>query len=204
MKQFLHVGCGAADKTRTTPEFGRDEWHEVRLDINPAARPDVVGSMTDMGEVPSGSMDAVYSSHNIEHLFPHEVPLALAEFRRVLRDDGYVVITCPDLQSTCELIVQDRLTEPAYTSPAGPIAPLDILYGHRAQIAAGNAYMAHRCGFTRRVLAGTLQSAGFAGVLAVALPRQFALWALATKATMTEPDLRALADRHFPVRVAAA
>ena len=201
MKQFLHVGCGAADQSRTTPEFRRDTWREVRLDINPAARPDVVGSMTNMADVRTGSMDAVYSSHNIEHLFPHEVPLALAEFRRVLSDDGYAVITCPDLQSTCELIVQDRLIEPAYQSPAGPIAPLDILYGHRAQIAAGNAYMAHRCGFTRRVLAGTLQSAGFAGVIAVAIPQQFALWALATKLSLDEPALRALAALHFPVKL---
>lgn len=201
MQQFLHVGCGAADQSRTTPEFRRDSWREVRLDINPAARPDVVGSMTDMAEVATGSMDAVYSSHNIEHLFPHEVPVALAEFRRVLRDDGYVVITCPDLQSTAALIAQDRLTEPAYTSPAGPIAPLDILYGHRAQIAAGNTYMAHRCGFTKKVLIATLQSAGFVGAIAVAVPQQFALWALASKATLSEADLRALAELHFPVKV---
>lgn len=201
MKQFLHVGCGAADQSRTTPEFRQDSWREVRLDINPDARPDVVGSMTDMAEVTSGSMHAVYSSHNIEHLFPHEVPLALAEFRRVLTDDGYAVITCPDLQSVCALIAQDRLTEPAYTSPAGPIAPLDIVYGHRAQIAAGNAYMAHRCGFTKKVLMATLQAAGFAGVIAVAVPQQFALWALASKASLTEAELRALAGRHFPVAV---
>lgn len=198
MKQFLHVGCGAADKSRTTPEFRGAGWAEVRLDINPAAHPDVVGSMTDMAAVASGSMDAVYSSHNIEHLFPHEVPLALAEFRRVLTDEGYAVITCPDLQSTCALIADDRLTEPAYTSPAGPIAPLDILYGHRAQIAAGNVYMAHRCGFTRKVLAATLQAAGFAGVMVVALPQQFALWAVACKSAVSEADIRALAGRHFP------
>jgi hypothetical protein len=83
--------------------------------------------------------------------------VALAEFRRVLADDGFAVITCPDLQSVCELVAQDRLTEPAYTAPAGPIAPLDILYGHRAAMARGNLYMAHRCGFTSRVLAATLR-----------------------------------------------
>jgi hypothetical protein len=46
----------------------------------------------------------------------------------------------------------------AYTAPAGPIAPLDILYGHRASMARGNLFMAHRCGFTQKVLTGTLQA----------------------------------------------
>ncbi|MDO8705893.1 MAG: methyltransferase domain-containing protein [Sulfuricaulis sp.] len=62
--------------------------------------------MTDMSAVATGSVDAVYSSHNIEHLYPHEVPVALAEFRRVLRGDGLLVIACPDLQSVCALVAE--------------------------------------------------------------------------------------------------
>jgi predicted SAM-dependent methyltransferase len=38
-------------------------------------------------------MDALYSSHNIEHVFAHEVVPTLKEFRRVLKPDGFVVIT---------------------------------------------------------------------------------------------------------------
>ncbi len=60
--------------------------------------PDVLGTMTNMSAVATGSVDAVVSSHNIEHLYPHEVPLALAEFVRVLKPDGRVLITCPDMQ----------------------------------------------------------------------------------------------------------
>ena len=156
-RRLLHVGCGPKRKNATTRGFHSPLWAETRLDIDPSVQPDVVGTMTDMAAVASGVMDAVFSSHNIEHLYPHEVPVALAEFRRVLADDGFAVITCPDLQSVCELVAQDRLTEPAYTAPAGPIAPLDILYGHRAAMARGNLYMAHRCGFTSRVLAATLR-----------------------------------------------
>ena len=103
---------------------------------------------------------------DIKHLYPHEVPLALAEFKRVLKPDGFVVITCPDLQSVCALIAEDKLTDPAYTSPAGPSAPLDILYGHRPAMARGNLYMAHRCGFTQKVLIGTLRASGFVAVAA--------------------------------------
>lgn len=198
MKTFLHVGCGPKHKNQTTRGFNQADWNECRLDIDAKVSPDVVGTMTDMSSVASASVQAVFSSHNIEHLYPHEVPQALSEFLRVLSDDGFVVITCPDLQSVCKLVAEDKLTEPAYVSPAGPIAPIDILYGHRPPMARGNLFMSHRCGFTRRVLTSTLQAAGFKSVAALARPQHFDLWALATKNEISESSLRLLASEHFP------
>ena len=198
LRSFLHVGCGQKRKDRTTRAFDTPQWREVRLDIDAAVQPDLVGTMTDMSAVASGSMQAIFSSHNIEHLYPHEVPIALREFLRVLDDDGFAVITCPDLQAVCALVAQDKLMEAAYQSPAGPIAPLDMLFGHRAALARGNLYMAHRCGFTRRVLEGTLKSCGFRAVASLARPNQFELWAVASKGARTEPQMRELAAQHFP------
>lgn len=199
MRTFLHVGCGSSYKDQTTQSFNTPDWKEVRLDINEAVKPDIVGTMLDMSAVADASVDAIFSSHNIEHLYPHEVSLALAEFLRVLKQDGFLVITCPDLQSVCALIAEDKLTETAYLSPAGPIAPVDILYGHRAQLAEGNLYMAHRCGFTETVMSGTLQAAGFAGVATTRrIAPFFDLWAVATKSPRTDAELRALALDHFP------
>jgi len=74
MKKFLHVGCGFKQKAQTTRGFNTPEWAEIRLDIDGSVVPDVIGSMTDMKAIADGSMDAVFSSHNIEHLYPHEVP----------------------------------------------------------------------------------------------------------------------------------
>ena len=199
MKSFLHVGCGPKRKDQTTRGFNSADWQELRLDIDQSVAPDIVGTMTDMSAVADASVDALFSSHNIEHLYPHEVPVALAEFKRVLRPDGFVVITCPDLQSVCALVAQDKLADPAYISPAGPIAPLDILYGHRPSMARGNLYMAHRCGFTQKVLTGTLQAAGFTTVAARRREHPYYdLWALATVAPMAEAELRQLAAGHFP------
>lgn len=198
MKTFLHVGCGPKHKDQTTRGFNSPEWHELRLDIDESVSPDIVGTMLDMSAVPDASVDALYSSHNIEHLYPHEVPVALAEFKRVLKPAGFFVVTCPDLQSVCALIAQDKLTEAAYSSPAGPIAPLDILYGHRPAMAQGNLYMAHRCGFTKKVLTATLQSCGFKSVAAMARPSFFDLWALASKSERTEEQLIELVQLHFP------
>lgn len=204
MKTFLHVGCGPVyiDPETHLPKrprgFDLNNWNELRLDINPDVKPDVVGTMTDMSAVPSGSVDAIFSSHNIEHLYPHEVPIALAEFKRVLRTDGFVVITCPDLQSVCALVAQGKLTEPAYISPAGPIAPLDILYGHRPPMSQGNLYMSHRCGFTLNVLLGTLESAGFLKVAGNCRPNYFDLWALACVSNVGNEQLLNLARQFLP------
>lgn len=198
MPTFLHVGCGPKHKDRTTRGFNTAEWTELRLDIDQTVDPDIVGTMTDMSAVADASVDAIFSSHNIEHLYPHEVPLALKEFLRVLKPDGFAVITCPDLQSVCALVAEDKLTEPAYTSPAGPITPLDILYGHRPPMARGNLYMAHRCGFTKKVLSATLQAAGFQAVGARARPQVFDLWSLASKSPRSEAEMRTLIAEHFP------
>jgi len=198
MPTFLHVGCGPKRKDRTTRGFNTPEWTEIRLDIDASVRPDVVGTMTDMSVVPDESVDAVFSSHNIEHLYPHEVPIALAEFRRVLRPEGAVVMTCPDLQTVCALVADNKLLEPAYQSGAGPISPLDILYGHRAAMEQGNLFMAHRTGFTRDTLAQEMRQAGFGTVFVRRRPQFLDLWTVATKSVTTAEHVQALAAAHVP------
>lgn len=197
-RSLLHVGCGPKTLAQTTRGFADGSWSEVRLDIDPAVRPDIVGSMTDMSRVPSGSVNAIYSSHNIEHLYPHDVPVALGEFVRVLTDDGFCVVTCPDLRSVARLVAEDRLLQPAYQSPAGPITPLDILYGHRASMARGSLYMAHRCGFTEKVLRATLAACGFRSVASLTRPGFFDLWAVASRRALPGRDLQELALPHLP------
>lgn len=198
-KLLLHVGCGHKRIQQTTREFNNGSWKEIRLDIDTAVSPDIIGTMTDLSKVADRSVDAIFSSHNIEHLYPHEVALALNEFHRVLKEDGFCIITCPDLKSVCQIIAQDKLTDTLYQSPAGPIAPIDILYGHRGMMANGNLYMAHRSGFTEKVLRGTLLSHGFKSVVTRARESAFDLWALAYKDAIEDQDaLKATARLHFP------
>jgi len=195
MKTFLHVGCGLKNKVNTTTAFAH--WNEIRFDIDESVKPDLIGTMTNMSSVPSESVDAVFSSHNIEHLYPHEVPIALSEFQRVLKYDGFAVITCPDLQSVCALVAEDKLTEPAYTLDR-PFTPLDIIFGDRLQLLNGNLFMAHRCGFTQKVLSETIKSAGFKNVATTKRGAPyFDLWAIACKEALSEEALLLLAQTHF-------
>jgi len=198
MKTFLHVGCGNNTKEAAGAGFQNDNWKEIRFDINPDVKPDILGTMTDMSAVADNSIDAIFSSHNIEHLYPHEVPLALAEFKRILNDDGFALITCPDLQSVARLVAEDKLTDPAYHSPAGPITPLDMLYGLRSSMANGNLFMAHRCGFTKQVLGETIHQCGFNQVIVRQYEQSFALWALALVSPLNDAELKATAQRYFP------
>jgi ubiquinone/menaquinone biosynthesis C-methylase UbiE len=151
-----------------------------------------------MSLVASDSFDAVFSSHNIEHIFPHEVPLALAEFYRVLKPNGIVVITCPDLQVVCEAVAQDKLLEPLYQSPAGPISPIDILYGHRGYIEQGNHFMAHKCGFTYRALGEAFLSSGFKEIYGGRRPANFDLWLVAFKADTSLEEAEETAAKFLP------
>ena len=62
MGRLLHVGCGPKRKAQTTSAFNTPAWDELRLDIDPAVSPDIIGTMTDMSGVDDGSVDAIFSS----------------------------------------------------------------------------------------------------------------------------------------------
>jgi len=140
-------------------------WEEVRFDIDPEVKPDVEGSILDLGAAfEPQSFDAVWSSHVLEHLYAHEVFPTLRQFHRVLKADGFALIMTPDLETVAHFIVEHGIAAIAYNSPAGPIRPLDMLYGHSRAIEDGHHYMAHRTGFTAERLGNLLLMAGFATV----------------------------------------
>jgi tetratricopeptide (TPR) repeat protein len=186
----LHVGCGTYGREKLPSVFRHTGWREIRLDIDPDVAPDFVASITDMKVISDGVVDAVYSSHNIEHLYPHDVSPALKEMYRVLKPSGFALIKLPDLQEVARHIAEGKLEDPLYISPMGPIAPLDILFGHRPSLASGNAFMAHRTGFTSGTLATALIKAGFASVM---VQRDATAFALAAVAFRSRPDREQLA-----------
>src|SRR5262245_24710460 len=99
-KRVLNAGSGPQSARRLHAAFDQTLWDEIRLDIDPRTNPDIVSSVLDMrSRVESRGVDAIWCSHILEHLYAHEVPVALAEFQRVLKPDGFALITCPDLET---------------------------------------------------------------------------------------------------------
>ncbi len=188
----LNIGSGPRTSRTLAACFRRPGWRELRLDIDPEVDPDVVGSPVDMRpHFADGSLDAIWSSHNLEHLYEHEVPLALGEFRRVLRPDGFAVVTCPDLQAVAESLLAIGLDAKAYDAPIGPIRVHDMIFGHGPSVARGNGFMAHRCGFTQASLGALATAAGFREVR-VGRGRAYDLWALLPMPDCAEDRLRDL------------
>jgi SAM-dependent methyltransferase len=153
--RFLHIGCGPMHEgTDSLPSWAKG-CIETRLDIDPNARPDIVASMVDLGNI--GVFDIVYSCHALEHLYPHEVPIALSEQYRVLRDGGGVMCIVPDLEGV------EATEEPIYNSISGPICGLDMIYG-KASFIQNSIYMAHHSGFVSSTIKKALEEAGFVKV----------------------------------------
>lgn len=118
--------------------------------------PDIICSITDVMPIATGSVDAVWSWHNLEHLQRRDVPLALREFFTVLKPRDLLLLELPRLRQVAQLAVENRLEDRAYNSSSGPITPLDMIFGHSASLARGNSFMAHRTGFTARHCKGYL------------------------------------------------
>lgn len=152
----LHVGCGS---TQVPAWFGA--CRETRLDADERCKPDIVATMTELGDI--GPYDVVYCSHALEHIPPVDVMKALAEFRRVLRPNGLVMVFVPDLEDIRPTF------ETVYESSMGPITGHDMYYGH-VTASETNPFMRHLTGFVKETLAGALTQSGFKRVKSERFP----------------------------------
>ena len=199
MKTLLNVGSGPRESSATIlSTFRSQDWKEVRLDIEPLVEPEVLTSMLDMSVIPNESVDAIYSSHSIEYLYPSELAVAFKEFLRVLKPQGFAVFICPDLQAAAQMIAEDRMMDEAYSAPIGPVVPFDMFYSHRLLTGRDKPYMSRHCGFTLSVLLATLKEHGFPSF--AGLRSNYNLWVLAMKNLIPNDALMELAEEVFEQR----
>lgn len=144
MRTVLIAGCG--EEGRQWTEQG---WSVVRLDIDPRTEPDIVGTMAELGDI--GPFDAVVCNNALEHLYPHEVVKALAEFHRVLKSGGHAVIQVPDLEDV-------KASEDVI--PEIGMSGLHLMYGDPTLLEE-HPYMAHHSGFVESTLRRVMDLAGF-------------------------------------------
>jgi SAM-dependent methyltransferase len=161
----LLVNLGAGPKGSTWMPGMFKDWRELRVDVDPRVEPDIVAEITDLSSIETGSVDGVWASHCIEHLYLFEVRKALGEAHRILADDGFFCMIVPDLQLLAEFITKDKLHDVIYESPAGPVTAHDVLFGYGPYLQRGISSMAHKCGFTPTLLLNKLQEVPFAEIV---------------------------------------
>jgi|SRR5579863_2140460 len=162
-KLLINLGSGAKGMTRLPAMFA--DWRELRVDVDAKMAPDILADITDLSSIETGSVDAVWSAHCLEHLFLYQVGKAIAEVYRILADGGFYCLIVPDLQAVAVYLANDRLHEVVYESPAGPVIAHDMLFGFGPHLAQGRSSMAHKCGFTPSLLAQKLQESPFAEIV---------------------------------------
>lgn len=203
--KFLHIGCGPKRKDSTTKVFNSDDWDEITLDIDESVGPDIIGTMTDLSMIKNNSFDAIYSSHNIEHLFLHDALTAVKEFHRVLKKNGYIMIVCPDLISACEAIVDKGPLEPLYyirnkdgvRSKDLWVSGIDILYGWRPAINKEKNFMAHKFGYSEKSLTLLFSQNGFKSIVSTTRKSHFDINLLAFKGEVGSEEAKGLLRNHL-------
>ena len=154
-KIVLNVGCGKSPLSDQTLYF--NDWKEIRVDAFENDTADIISTILDLKEIESESVDAVWASHIIEHCYFHELPGVFNSIIRVLKSDGFAVITVPDLVSISDKI-KTGLLDAVYHSPEGPISAIDMIYGSRYHIEKYGIGMAHKTGFTEKSISQILSS----------------------------------------------
>lgn len=155
--KVLHIGCG----TSPVHELFRG-WEEIRMDLNPDCKPDILGPMTDI-PLEDGAVDAIWTSHTLEHVYLHEGLQAIREFRRVLKPEGQAWVVVPNLRACLEAIAKGSLYDTLYDTSGGAVSAIDMLYGHQGWIAKDDKpyRWAHRMGYVKETLAQALHEGGF-------------------------------------------
>lgn len=94
----LHLGCGPnilEGYINVEGEYMKDH-PEIALH-----------DLTEILPISNDTIDEILSVHVIEHIMPHDVPLMLQDWLRVLRPGGKVAIEWPDLYKMCKFLVED-------------------------------------------------------------------------------------------------
>ena len=164
MKKVLNVG-GGSKSIALPPQYAAFE--HLLLDIDPKGEPDIVCDARLLSGLPAAQFGAVYCAHNLEHYYRHDVPRVLAGILHVMKDGGFVQIRVPDLTELMRVTVSQGLDvdDVLYTSPAGPVMVLDVLYGHSPTIErSGEEFFAHKTGFTQKSLSDAVARGGFSSM----------------------------------------
>ncbi|MFA6063881.1 MAG: methyltransferase domain-containing protein [Gallionella sp.] len=142
----INVGCGK----RTDPDW----WNcDVQQDPDASQPLDAICDARSI-PLPNECADVVQAIHLFEHLYRWEIDSALAEWRRLLKPKGTLILELPNLVKCCQNYLSGRVRggkEPDQLSRWG-------IYGDPR---TGNHWMNHRWGYSPAELIDILHARGF-------------------------------------------
>lgn len=121
------------------------------FNIQPGSDVDFVGNAEDLSQFESGSIHRIYASHILEHFnYQTELPTVLKEWHRVLKPEGSLMISVPNLPVLCRLYLSEGLT------PDQRFHIMRMMFGGQV-----DAYDFHKVGLSWEHLGGLLSAVGF-------------------------------------------
>jgi predicted SAM-dependent methyltransferase len=132
----------------------------TNVDLLPGPNVDVVAS-ADKLPFKDGEVDEILAEHLIEHLTFFQFNKAMAEWHRVLRPGGTLVIECPDLLGLCQQFVEAN-EYGRYNTFKGYWPIIAHFYGHqRGKNEAEEMSQVHKSGYTSEHLIEVLEGIGY-------------------------------------------
>jgi predicted SAM-dependent methyltransferase len=92
----IRLHLGSADKH--IPGF-------LNIDIRPDVQPDYVADVKDLSMFGANTVEEIYYCHGLEHLKYVEVQPALREWKRVLKPNGVLRLSVPDMRKLAYMYV---------------------------------------------------------------------------------------------------
>ncbi len=147
----INVGCGRQVL---------DGWTNVDVQRSRKAPrdPEVFASALQI-PLPDGCADEVMAIHLFEHFYRWETPKALAEWRRLLKPGGLLVLEMPDVKKCARNLI--RLIDGEDVKSIDSLA-MHGLYGDPGD---EDPYMGHKWGWTPKTLRKLLKGSGFAEIV---------------------------------------
>lgn len=143
----LNLGCG----NHLLPGY-------LNIDVVPeraGIQPDLSCDIRNLSVLPEDYAEEILAVHVVEHFWRWEIEAILAEWIRVLRPGGKLILECPNLLTACETLLKD----PERAARPGPEGQRSmwVFYGDPGW---KDPLMGHRWGYTPKSLMDLLTHLG--------------------------------------------
>ncbi len=160
-KIVASLGYSSAAIGRAHQNFMATAWHELRIDPDENMQADITSQPYHLPMIADASLDGVFIGHTLHRYNFIDAEHVLKEAFRILKDEGTLIATVPDLQLASTYAANDELEAGVYQSPAGAITAIDMLFGFQRAIRTGDLARQHQSGYTMTSLGNLVRDIGF-------------------------------------------